>query len=100
MGSRLAAANALEGTMARLTSKERSDIPDDEFAGPGRSFPVEDKDHAEAAILDAPKAEAAGSIDEHQEAVIERKAHAKLDKHPTRVAIRKASNSVAARKSL
>lgn len=54
--------------MSKLNSKERSKIPSEEFAGPGRSFPIEDKDHAEAAILDAPKAEAAGSITSHQEA--------------------------------
>lgn len=80
--------------MSKLSSKERSKIPSEEFAGPGRSFPIEDADHAKAAILDAPKAEAAGSITSHQEAMIERRAKAKLDKHPTRVAIRNASRSI------
>lgn len=71
--------------MAKLTSAERKKIPDDEFAGPDRTYPIEDKDHADAAILDAhgPDAES-----------IKRKAEAKLDKHPTRVAIRKASSRV------
>lgn len=32
--------------MARLTSKVRKRIPDQEFAGPGRSYPIEDKAHA------------------------------------------------------
>lgn len=35
--------------VARLTSKERSKLPDSAFAGPGRSYPVEDKAHARAA---------------------------------------------------
>jgi uncharacterized protein YdaT len=35
--------------MARLTSKERSKLPAKDFAGPGRSYPVEDKAHARAA---------------------------------------------------
>lgn len=77
--------------MAKLSKKARDDIPDDEFAGPDRTYPIEDRAHQEAAILDAhgPDAER-----------IKRKAEAKLDKHPTRVAIRNASASVAGRKSL
>ena len=75
--------------MAKLSAAERKKIPDSEFAGPDRTYPIEDKDHAEAAILDAhgPDAE-----------VIKRKAEAKLDKHPTRVAIRRASASIGSRK--
>lgn len=37
--------------MARLTSKARAKIPAAKFAGPGRSFPVEDKSHARAALM-------------------------------------------------
>lgn len=83
--------------MSRLTPAGRKSIPTDEFAGPDRSFPVEDRDHAEAAIEDAPKAEAAGSITPEERAVVDRKAEAKLDKHPTRVAIRKATAAVRGR---
>lgn len=83
--------------MAKLTAKARASIPDDEFAGPGRSFPIEDRGHAEVAIVDAPRAEAAGSITPEEEATIKRKAEAKLDKHPTRVAIRKATTAVRGR---
>jgi hypothetical protein len=36
--------------MARLTPKGRGKIPTSKFAGPGRSYPVEDKTHAKAAI--------------------------------------------------
>ncbi len=36
----------------KLTSKARSKIPASKFAGPGRSFPIEDKNHARAALID------------------------------------------------
>jgi hypothetical protein len=36
--------------MAKLTAKARKAIPTSKFAGPGRSYPVEDKKHAKAAI--------------------------------------------------
>lgn len=71
--------------MTKLTASKRADIPADEFAGPDRSYPIEDKAHAEAAILDAHGPDAA---------LIKRRAEAKLDKHPTRIAIRKASERV------
>lgn len=32
--------------MARLTTKARKAIPTSKFAGPGRSYPIEDKAHA------------------------------------------------------
>ena len=35
----------------KLTKKARSKIPTSKFAGPGRSFPVEDKKHARAALM-------------------------------------------------
>jgi len=74
--------------MAKLTAAGRKSIPTDEFAGPDRTYPIEDADHARAAILDAHGPDADS---------IKRKAEAKLDKHPTRVAIRKASAAVGAR---
>ena len=46
--------------MAKLTAKARSKIPYSEFAGPGRSYPVNDKNHARAALSmlhNAPKSE-------------------------------------------
>jgi uncharacterized protein YdaT len=50
-GEAIATANKHAGktTMAKLTSKERSKLPAKDFAGPGRSYPVEDKAHARAA---------------------------------------------------
>ena len=35
--------------MARLTTKARNALPDSAFAGPGRTYPIEDKGHARAA---------------------------------------------------
>ena len=32
--------------MAKLTSKARNALPTSKFAGPGRSYPVEDRSHA------------------------------------------------------
>jgi hypothetical protein len=36
--------------MARLTKATRAKIPTKEFAGPGRSFPIENASHARAAL--------------------------------------------------
>ncbi len=36
--------------MARLKAKTRNELPDSDFAGPGRSYPVEDKKHARIAL--------------------------------------------------
>ena len=38
--------------MAKLTSKARAAIPTSKFAGPNRSFPITDKSHAKAALMD------------------------------------------------
>ena len=32
--------------MAKLTAAQRKKLPDSKFAGPNRSYPIEDKDHA------------------------------------------------------
>lgn len=37
--------------MAKLSAKARKGLPSSAFAGPGRSFPVEDRDHALAAAM-------------------------------------------------
>ncbi len=36
--------------MARLSAAQRKALPSSTFAGPGRSFPIPDKGHAEAAL--------------------------------------------------
>lgn len=37
--------------MARLTAAQRKALPDSAFAGPGRTFPVNDAAHAKAALM-------------------------------------------------
>lgn len=36
--------------MAKLNASKRNALPDSDFAGPDRSFPVEDAGHAKAAL--------------------------------------------------
>ncbi len=36
--------------MAKLTAKRRNALPGKSFAGPNRSFPIEDKSHARNAL--------------------------------------------------
>lgn len=36
--------------MDRLSAKQRKRLPKSDFAGPGRSYPMEDKVHAEKAV--------------------------------------------------
>jgi hypothetical protein len=36
--------------MAKLTSKQREDLPKSDFAGPGDSYPIPDKSHARNAL--------------------------------------------------
>lgn len=64
----------------KLTAKARKAIPKSKFAGPGRSFPIEDASHAKAAIRLAPRSEHAGNISHATEERIVSKAHAKLGK--------------------
>jgi len=47
--------------MSRLTSKERNKLPASKFAGPGRSFPITDKNHAKAALIDVGRAKGLSS---------------------------------------
>lgn len=42
-----------EAGMGILTKKGRAEIPAGKFAGPNRSFPIENRGHAEAAVIDA-----------------------------------------------
>lgn len=64
--------------MAKLTAKARSKIPGREFAGPGRSFPIEDKAHAVAAERLVGRSVAAGNLTLEQAQRIRAKAAAKL----------------------
>lgn len=64
--------------MAKLTPEARAALPKQAFAGPGRSFPIQDKSRAKAAVMLAPKAEKAGSITPGQKTTIVAKARKKL----------------------
>lgn len=64
----------------KLTAKARKAIPKSKFAGPGRSFPIEDAEHAKKAIQLAPRSLHAGNISKSTEEHIISKAHAKLGK--------------------
>jgi len=64
--------------MARLTTKTRKALPSKSFAGPGRSFPVEDKVHAQKALQLVGRSQAAGNITPMQAAMIKSKARSKL----------------------
>lgn len=66
--------------MAKLTTKQRSKMPPKEFAGPGKSFPIENKSHARNAISGAARSEKAGNISKGEEKRIVSKAEKKLGK--------------------
>lgn len=61
--------------MARLTSKERDELPNSDFALSGRRYPVNNRNHAIAA-----KAMAERFATPDERAVIDRKADAVLGK--------------------
>lgn len=60
--------------MAKLSAKARKAIPTDKFAGPDRSYPVEDKAHARAAKSRASGAVNAGRMSPAEKAKIDAKA--------------------------
>ncbi len=60
--------------MARLSAAQRKALPASDFAGPNRSFPVNDKNHARAALS------MIGNAPPSARAKIRAKADAKLGK--------------------
>jgi hypothetical protein len=60
--------------MARLTAKARKKIPTSKFAGPNRSYPIEDKAHAIAAERLVGRGVKAGNISSAQAGVIRARA--------------------------
>jgi hypothetical protein len=66
------------GKMSKLTAAARKAIPTSKFAGPGRTFPIPDRNHAEAAIRDAPKSVRAGNLTPSSAARIRARASAML----------------------
>lgn len=61
--------------MAKLTTAERNKLPDSDFAGPNRSYPIEDKAHARNA-----KSRASQFAGSKLKAKIDAKADKKLGK--------------------
>lgn len=68
----------IEDDMAKLTAAKRRRVPTRDFAGPGRTYPVEDRGHAIAAKGRAKTAEKKGRISSRVYKQIVRKANRKL----------------------
>ncbi len=64
--------------MAELTTKARKKLPASDFAGPDRSYPVEDKRHASNAKARAAQMEEDGRISKELEDRIDSKANKRL----------------------
>jgi hypothetical protein len=64
--------------LAKLTTKARKKIPGKSFAGPGRSYPIEDRAHAIDAKARAKQQFNKGRMSKSELAAIESKADKKL----------------------
>jgi len=64
--------------MSDLTAARRAKMPKGQFAGPNKSFPINDANHARLAIGAATRAERAGHISASQAGRIKARARAKL----------------------
>ena len=72
--------NLLMKVMAKLTTKKRKELPKGDFAGPDRSYPVEDKAHARNAKARASEMENKGKLSASAKAKIDAKADKVLGK--------------------
>jgi len=66
--------------MAKLTTKQRNALPASDFAGPGRSYPVNDRAHAANAKARAAQQVAKGNLSKSAEGRIDAKANRILNK--------------------
>jgi hypothetical protein len=66
--------------MSRLTSGERRALPAADFAGPGRSYPVENPAHAKLAKAMASRAVSTGRMSSGEAHKIDAKANKELGK--------------------
>jgi hypothetical protein len=66
--------------VAKLSTKARNALPKKDFAGPDRSYPVENASHARNAKARASEMEHKGKISKGTEAKIDAKADKKLGK--------------------
>lgn len=69
--------------MAKLDAATRQAIPTGEFAGPGRSYPIEDKSHAANAKARAKQQLDAGHLSQTEYESIVSKANRKLKAYGT-----------------
>lgn len=60
--------------MAKLTTKARKTLPKSDFAGPGRSYPVQDRSHASNAKARTSQQVKAGNLSPSAKAKIDAKA--------------------------
>lgn len=67
-----------EAQLAKLSTKARKALPKADFAGPGRSYPVQDKRHAANAKARATQMEEEGKLSKSAEKKIDAKANAVL----------------------
>lgn len=67
--------------MSKLTSKARNALPTSAFAGPGRSWPIEDAPHARNAKARASEMEHKGRISLAEEHHIDARADRVLHRH-------------------
>ncbi len=66
--------------MAKLTTKKRNSLPNSEFAGPDRSYPVNNKSHAANAKARATQMVEKGKLSPSSKAKIDAKANKVLKK--------------------
>lgn len=66
--------------MAKLTTEKLTRLPKDEFAGPGRSYPVNDRAHAANAKARATQMVDKGKLSSSAKAKIDAKANKVLGK--------------------
>lgn len=67
--------------MAKLNAAKRNALPSSEFAGPNRSYPIPDKNHAVNAKARATQMEAEGKLSSSAAAKIKAAANNKLGNH-------------------
>lgn len=66
--------------MAKLTYKQRKELPNSEFALPGRRFPIPDAEHARLAIARAKEMYAKGKLTKEEYDTVIKKATAVLER--------------------
>ena len=66
--------------MSKLSKQARAAIPAAKFAGPNRTYPINDANHARMAISGASHAQHVGNISAHEAAVIKAAARRVLKK--------------------